>query len=123
MKAVSVLVESSRQGWLSGAEVGLDLGAAGVEEGAEDPAGAGGLAVDDGWMPPRPSVQAPRRSFIRTVSAWSSRVWAVRMASAWPCGEEGVEDIVAEGAGGLFDGLVPAARAWVTRSGTQAWWR
>ena len=37
-----------------------------------------------GWIALRPSVQAPRRSFMRTVSAWSSRVWAVRMLSAWP---------------------------------------
>ena len=37
-----------------------------------------------GWIPLRPSVQAPRSNFMRTVSDWSSRVWAVRMESAWP---------------------------------------
>ena len=38
-------------------------------------------------MPPRPSVQAPRRNLASTVSAWSSRVCAVATAShlaAWP---------------------------------------
>ena len=44
----------------------------------------GRWTVTMGWMPLRPSVQAPRRSFMRTVSAWSSRVWAVRTESAWP---------------------------------------
>jgi hypothetical protein len=61
--------------------------------------------VITGWMALRPSVQAPRRSFMRTVSAWSSRVWAVRMASAWPVVEEVVEGGVAEVAGGLFCGF------------------
>ena len=63
-------------------EEGLDVGAAGVEEGAEDLSLL--WRVTTGWMALRPSVQAPRRSFMRTVSAWSSRVWAVRMVSAWP---------------------------------------
>ncbi len=36
VKAVSVLVESFAPGLVDGVEEGFDLGAAGVEEGAED---------------------------------------------------------------------------------------
>jgi len=35
-------------------------------------------------MPLRPSVHAPRRNLARTVSAWSSRVWAVATAATSP---------------------------------------
>ncbi len=82
-----MLVESSLPGLVGLLEEGFDVGSAGVEEGAEDFSWAGrgpDGTVTMGWMALRPSVQAPRRSFMRTVSAWSSRVWAVRMESAWP---------------------------------------
>ena len=57
-------------------------------------------------MPLRPSVQAPRRSLCSTVSAWSSRVWAVATASSQAVRHQLAEEGVAEVAGSLLQGLM-----------------
>ena len=55
-------------------------------------------------MPDRPSVHAPRRNLARTVSAWSSSVWAVATASSGNC-RIVPEPAIAQAACSFFDGF------------------
>ena len=111
---------------VDGAEEGFDVGAAGLEEGAEDFSGAlaGGVDGDDGVdgaeaLGPGSAEELHEDGFGLVVEGVGGED-GVGLAG----GDEGVEEVVADGSGGFFDGLgISEARVWATRAGTLAWWR
>ena len=94
-------------GLVEGAEVGFDVGAAGLEEGAEDFSGAlarvadGDDGVDGGEALGPGSAEELHEDGFGLVVEGVGGEDAVGVAG----GEEGSEEFVADGSGGLFDGL------------------
>ena len=103
-------------GLVGAAEVGFDVGAAGLEEGAEDFSGAlvGMVDGDDGVdgaeaFGPGSAEELHEDGFGLVVEGVGGED-GVGVAG----GDEGVEEVVADGAGGFFDGF---AGVWATRCG------
>ena len=92
---------------VDGAEEGLDVGAAGLEEGAEDFSGALAGVVDDDdgvdgaeALGPGSAEELHEDGFGLVVEGVGGED-GVGLAG----GDEGVEEVVADGSGGFFDGL------------------
>ena len=89
-------------GLVEGVEVGFDLGAAGLEEGAEDfSAGEGDDGVDSAEAFGPGSAEELHEDGLGLVVEGVGGEDGVGVAG----GDEGGEEIVADGAGSFFDGL------------------